>query len=68
MRLDGRAIYISGGGHGIGRASALRLAGEGGRIAVADIDRAAAEGVAAEIVAGGGTGFATICDLTSATS
>jgi NAD(P)-dependent dehydrogenase (short-subunit alcohol dehydrogenase family) len=68
MRFDGRAIYISGGGHGIGRASALRLAGEGGRIAVADIDRAAAEGVAAEIVAAGGTAFAITCDLTSATS
>jgi len=65
MRFDQRAIYITGAGHGIGRATALRLAAEGGSIAVSDIDGPAAEEVAAEIVAGGGRAFATICDVTS---
>lgn len=64
MRFDQRAIYITGAGHGIGRATALRLAAEGGSIAVSDIDGAAAEAVAAEIAAGGGIAFATTCDVT----
>lgn len=68
MRFDGRAIYVTGGGHGIGRAVALRLAGEGGLIAVSDIDAAAARQVAGEIGATGGTAFATSCDVTSTAS
>lgn len=64
MRFDQRAIYITGAGHGIGRATALRLAAEGGAIAVSDIDGPAAEAVAAEIVAAGRTAFATTCDVT----
>lgn len=65
MRFDQRAIYVTGAGHGIGRAIALRLVAEGGSVAVSDIDAAAAEAVAAEIVANGGTAFATTCDVTS---
>lgn len=65
MRFDQRAIYVTGAGHGIGRAIALRLVAEGGSVAVSDIDAAAAEAVAAEIVASGGTAFATTCDVTS---
>lgn len=65
MRFDQRAIYVTGAGHGIGRAIALRLVAEGGSVAVSDIDADAAEAVAAEIVASGGTAFATTCDVTS---
>lgn len=65
MRFDQRAIYVTGGGHGIGRAVALRLASEGGAVAVSDIDAAAADEVAREIVAGGGSAFSTSCDVTS---
>ena len=68
MRFDGRAIYITGGGHGIGRATALRLAAEGGSVAVSDLDSAAAETVAAEIVAAGGTAVATSADVTDTAS
>lgn len=64
MRFEGQAIYVTGAGHGIGRAAALRLATEGGAIAVSDIDGPAAEAVAAEIAAMGGRAIATVCDLT----
>lgn len=64
MRFEGQAIYVTGAGHGIGRAVALRLATEGGAIAVSDIDGPAAEAVAAEITAMGGRAIATVCDLT----
>lgn len=63
-RFAGRAIYVTGGGTGIGRAIALRLAAEGGSIAVSDIDGSLAEQVAREIAAAGGTAFATTCDVT----
>jgi NAD(P)-dependent dehydrogenase (short-subunit alcohol dehydrogenase family) len=41
-----KVVIISGGAHGIGRASALAFAREGCRVAVADIDRAAGEQLA----------------------
>jgi meso-butanediol dehydrogenase/(S,S)-butanediol dehydrogenase/diacetyl reductase len=68
MRFDHKTIYVTGGGHGIGRATAFRLAAEGGSIAVSDIDLGAAEQVADEIVANGGTALATTCDVTSSDS
>ncbi len=42
----GAAVVVTGGGHGIGRACAVRLAEEGARIAVADLDPTAAQQVA----------------------
>jgi len=65
MRFEGQAIYVTGAGHGIGRATALRLAAEGGSVAVSDIDGPAAAAVAAEIAATGARAFATSCDVTS---
>ena len=46
-RFAGAAVIVTGGGHGIGRASAVRLAEEGAHIAVADLDQTAAQQVAA---------------------
>lgn len=42
-----KVVIVSGGAHGIGEASALAFAREGYRVAVADIDRAAGEKLAA---------------------
>ncbi len=53
-RLAGRAAIVTGAGHGIGRAVALRLAAEGARVTVAGLDRAAGERTAADIRATGG--------------
>jgi NAD(P)-dependent dehydrogenase (short-subunit alcohol dehydrogenase family) len=54
-RLDGKTCIVTGGGNGIGKATCLRLAGEGANVAVTDIDGADAQSVCEEITAQGGT-------------
>ena len=48
-RLEGKRAIVTGAGAGIGRAIALRLASEGARVALADVDEEAAKKVASEI-------------------
>jgi NAD(P)-dependent dehydrogenase (short-subunit alcohol dehydrogenase family) len=47
--LDGRVAIVTGGGSGIGRATALVLGARGASVAVADIDEASARETAAQI-------------------
>ena len=65
MRFRRKVAYVTGGGHGIGRATALRLAAEQASVAVSDIDADAAQGVVDEISSSGGIAMATTCDVTS---
>lgn len=58
MELNDRVALITGGGSGIGRATAQRLASEGMRICVLDIDKDTALGVAESL---GGLGLQ--CDV-----
>jgi meso-butanediol dehydrogenase / (S,S)-butanediol dehydrogenase / diacetyl reductase len=48
-RLRGKRAIVTGAGSGIGRAIALRLAQEGARVVLSDVDEGAAEAVASEI-------------------
>ena len=48
-RFDGAAALVTGGAHGIGRACAVRLADEGARVAVLDLDEGAAHDVVSQL-------------------
>jgi NAD(P)-dependent dehydrogenase (short-subunit alcohol dehydrogenase family) len=63
--LSGNVAIVTGGAHGIGRATARRCAGQGASVVVADINGGGAEDTAREIEAAGGTALAHQVDLTS---
>jgi NAD(P)-dependent dehydrogenase (short-subunit alcohol dehydrogenase family) len=62
-RLEGRRVFVTGGGNGIGRAASLRLAEDGARVAVVDKREDPAQAVACEITQAGGQAVAVSCDV-----
>lgn len=63
MNIDGQSAIVTGGGSGLGAATARELSRRGARVAVLDINAAAAAAVAEEI-----GGIALACDITQAGS
>lgn len=65
MHFAAKTALITGGGSGIGRATALGWARRGGRVAILDRDHAAADAVAREIQGSDGVAFAIGADITN---
>jgi NAD(P)-dependent dehydrogenase (short-subunit alcohol dehydrogenase family) len=67
MNIQGQAALVTGGGSGLGEATARELARMGAKVAILDVNLANAQKVADEIGAqyGGGCALAYVCDVTS---
>src|SRR5437867_10825516 len=65
MELSGQVAIVTGAGRGIGRATALELAGMGADIVVAELDQAGAERTAAEVEGVGRRVSVVRADVTS---
>src|ERR1700737_4086922 len=65
LRLSGKTAIVTGAASGIGKAIAERLAREGAAVAIADINGASANALAAEINATGAKAIGIEMDVTS---
>lgn len=57
MKLAGKVAFVTGGGIGIGRSTALLLAGQGAKVIVTDIDQENGQATVEEIADSGGEAF-----------
>ena len=64
MRLQNKVAVLTGGGSGIGRATALRFAEEGARVVVDDLNQAWADETVSLVAKQGGEAVAVIADVT----
>jgi 3-oxoacyl-[acyl-carrier protein] reductase len=64
--LQDKVALVSGSGRGIGREIALKLASEGARVVINDLDAEPANQTVADVIAGGGTAVACIGSVTDA--
>jgi len=64
-RLDGRRVWVTGGGRGIGRAIALAMARQGADVAVSARTKPEIDSVANEIRSLGVNAVAVVCDVLS---
>ncbi len=62
-RFENQVALIVGAAHGIGKAIALRMAGEGAQVVIGDIDREAMAGAADEIRQSGRSVQTVVCDV-----
>ena len=62
-RLDGKVAIVTGTSSGIGRATAVRLAQEGAKVACLDVVEDANEKTAGRVREVGGTAFAHVCNV-----
>jgi 3-hydroxybutyrate dehydrogenase len=65
MKLSDKTAIVTGAASGIGRHIALAFAREGARVAIADIDLAAANATVSEISAAGGQALSVAMDVTA---
>src|SRR5215212_11535693 len=63
-KIEGKVALVSGSGRGIGREIALKLASEGARVVINDLDAQPAHQTVADIVAAGGTAVACAGSVT----
>jgi NAD(P)-dependent dehydrogenase (short-subunit alcohol dehydrogenase family) len=63
MRFSGKTCIVTGGGSGIGRATCLQMAQEGGYVVVVDLDLTSAQATADAITAAGGTATSVQADV-----
>jgi len=66
--LNGKVVVVAGGAGGIGTACSVRLAEEGATVVVGDVDRDAADAVAAQITATGGSAVSSHLDIADESS
>src|SRR5450631_1718889 len=64
MKLKDKSAIITGAASGIGKEIAIIFAREGAKIAIADMNKVAADAAAAEITASGGTAIGIAMDVT----
>ncbi len=68
QRFTDKVVLVTGAGSGIGKASAVRIAAEGGAVFCIDLNREAVEGTVEEITAAGGKAAARVCDVSDEAS